>query len=197
MTRLFIDFEASSLLPGGFPIEVALVDQDGQGESYLIRPEDDWTEWSPESEAVHGIPLAVLHAQGAPCRVVAGCLRRALVRKDVTVYSDAPGFDGGWLFALLEAGGVDARIALVDVELAYGQACQPMLATLPAAGAPGRRRAEQAVREAAGRIVTAARDREAMRARVRHRALPDAQGLWKTWRGVQRGVEEWMEQQSR
>ena len=39
---LFLDFEASSLLPGSFPIEVAWVDETGQGESYLIRPHEGW-----------------------------------------------------------------------------------------------------------------------------------------------------------
>ena len=34
----FLDFEASSLMKGSFPIEVAWVDQDAQAESYLIKP---------------------------------------------------------------------------------------------------------------------------------------------------------------
>ena len=55
MTRFyFIDFEASSLSDLSHPLEVAWVDLDGQGESWLISPAPDWTDWSSASEAVLG-----------------------------------------------------------------------------------------------------------------------------------------------
>ena len=53
--RLFVDFEASSLHVGSFPIEAAWVREDGVGEAHLITPEDDWHEWSYASESIHGI----------------------------------------------------------------------------------------------------------------------------------------------
>ena len=63
----FVDFEASSLRSGSFPIEVAWVNEDGQGESYLIRPAEGWNpEWSPQSERTHGIALAALLEHGVP-----------------------------------------------------------------------------------------------------------------------------------
>jgi len=42
----FIDSEASGLLPGSFPIEIAWVDESGQGESHLIRPAIGWLDES-------------------------------------------------------------------------------------------------------------------------------------------------------
>jgi hypothetical protein len=69
----FLDLEASSLLPGGFPIEIAWVDETGHGESYLICPADVWLDedkdhpnWSWESEQVHRIRLSTLLVEGIP-----------------------------------------------------------------------------------------------------------------------------------
>jgi hypothetical protein len=69
----FVNLEASSLGRGSFPIEVAWVNEDGQGESYLIRPAEGWLTpaagnpaWSPQSERTHGIALAALLEHGVP-----------------------------------------------------------------------------------------------------------------------------------
>lgn len=45
MGIMFIDFEASSLNHGFVPIEIAWVDEDGQAEAYLIKPEAGWDDW--------------------------------------------------------------------------------------------------------------------------------------------------------
>lgn len=118
----FLDFEASSLLPGGYPIEVAWVSAQGEPEQYLIKPTARWLEWSgswsPESEAVHGIPLATLLAEGTPVEIVATRLVEALAGQEV--YSDDPGYDQMWLALLLEAGGRSERILLLPCEHAHG-----------------------------------------------------------------------------
>ena len=44
--KAFLDFEASSLEKGGFPVEVGWVLEDGAEEAHLIRPAPDWTVWS-------------------------------------------------------------------------------------------------------------------------------------------------------
>lgn len=88
----FVDIEASSLLPGSYPIEVAWVGEDGHGEGYLLRPEPGWTEWSPESEAVHGIAPALLWDQGLPCGVVARRVAEVLGDGRARVVSGAPGW---------------------------------------------------------------------------------------------------------
>lgn len=191
---LFVDLEASSLLAGSFPIEVAWVDHDGLGESHLIRPADQWLDpdagtpgWSPESECVHGISLATLMSEGAPVEQVAA--RAALLtRRDAAVCSDAPEHDGYWLGRLFEAAGIRRSACLLDVHTLYGWACRPLLDALPLGDGPGRERAEQRIRNLSREIVARAEEVEWLRSRVRHRALPDAQGLWRTWRAVQEEV---------
>ena len=61
--KAFLDFEASSLEKGGFPVEVGWVLQDGAEEAHLIRPAPDWTVWSEEAEAIHRLSRARLEAE--------------------------------------------------------------------------------------------------------------------------------------
>ena len=53
----FIDFEASSLSDKSYPMEVAWSLSDGSIEARLISPEgiSQWTDWSKDAQAVHGI----------------------------------------------------------------------------------------------------------------------------------------------
>lgn len=195
----FLDFEASSLMKGSFPIEVAWVNQDGQGESYLIRPAEEWLtlndgrpEWSGDSERIHGIPLEKLLAEGVDAAWVARRAEAVLGRLDSMAFSDAPLWDGQWLHMLLRAGGVRRSLPLVDVVTLYGWACRPLRDVLPLGDGPGRDAAEARIRAAAASIVVAAENAEALRPRVVHRALPDADSLWRTWKAVQAGVAEWL-----
>lgn len=193
----FIDFEASSLLPGSFPIEIAWVNQDGQGESYLIRPHPDWLEggcpgWSPESEAIHGIGLDILTRDGISIEQVAARAARVLFAPGAVAFSDGPGFDSQWLDTLLDFGGVPGRTGLYSVIDAYGQACRPLTRLLPPPEAIGREQAEERISKLATGFVARAQEQEALRPGTRHRALPDAESLWRTWRSVGEQVAEWM-----
>jgi hypothetical protein len=47
-----------------------------------------------------------------------------------------------------------------------------------------RARAEEQVRTMARDIVAIAEEAEHLRPRVQHRALPDAESLWRTWRSI-------------
>lgn len=188
---LFVDFEASSLLPGSFPIEVAWVDEDGQAESYLIRPHEDWLDeaaghpgWSADSAAVHGIALETLLAEGAPAEWVARRAAAALGRANVMACSDSPGFDGGWLETLLDAGDIRPSPRLVDVRQVYSWACRPLRDLHPLKPTVTPEHAEQQFRNLALEIVTQAEEAEALRLSTHHRALPDAQSLWRTWRAI-------------
>lgn len=62
----FLDFEASSLGKQSFPIEVAWVFEDGAAEAHLIRPAPTWTDWDPQSEAIHHISRDTLIAECEP-----------------------------------------------------------------------------------------------------------------------------------
>jgi hypothetical protein len=184
----FVDLEASSLLPCSFPIEVAWVDQDGHGESYLVRPPPAWLEvevaWSADSERVHGISLATLMAEGVPVERVATRMAEALAPAHVMACSDAPNFDGAWISSLLEAGGVRASVQLVHVRRLYALACRPLRDLLPLHDGVERESAELRIENLALEIIARAGQAEALRPRTHHRALPDAESLWRTWRAI-------------
>ncbi|WP_027997603.1 3'-5' exonuclease [Sinorhizobium arboris] len=101
---VFLDFEASSLSKKSFPIEVAWVFEDGRSRSYLIRPAPDWTDWSAEAEAVHGISRDLLRADGLSVAFVAEEMIRDLAGHQL--YASAPSWDGKWLSVLLRAAGL-------------------------------------------------------------------------------------------
>jgi hypothetical protein len=110
-----LDFEASSLSRGSWPIEVGLswLENGEVGTwSTLIRPAPDWdlADWAPQSAAVHGIALEDL--QGAPvaCAVVDDLFEHL---RDRVPVSDAPEFEARWLFRLMKASG---RAAMPTVE---------------------------------------------------------------------------------
>lgn len=115
---VFIDFEASSLGKGGFPVEVGWVFETGEGEAHLIRPAPGWTEWSAEAEAIHGIPRAELERHGAPPERVAGRMLEVLAGHGL--YASAPSWDGHWLSLLLRAGGRKRHaLRLADTDEAH------------------------------------------------------------------------------
>ena len=195
MAMVFLDFEASSLLPGSFPIEVAWVLADGTGESHLIKPTDGWLDpargnpgWSAESERVHGIPLSTLMEQGNPAEEVAARAEAVLSSIQGLACSDGPSHDAYWLQRLYEAGGIRHDASLVDVRRVYGMLCRPLLDLLPPVDDPDRWRVEQRVRNLSAEIVARAEEAEHVRQRVRHRALPDAQALWRTHVAIRQEV---------
>lgn len=99
-----LDFEASGLGRGSYPIEVGYVLGDGRTGCYLIRPEPDWQNWDPAAERLHGINRAQLLAHGRPAREVALLLSREL--RGETLYTDAWGSDLSWLSLLFDAAGL-------------------------------------------------------------------------------------------
>ena len=131
----FVDLEASSLSAVSWPIEVGWAFERGAAKSLLIRPDPTWSEeaWSVEAEKLHGVRRADLIRDGRPAREVAETLNAALSRFEV--WSDAPDWDGFWLFRLFSAARVKQRFALKD----FGRLMRPL------AGA----REEEALRRAA------------------------------------------------
>ena len=105
---IFVDFEASSLSPDSWPIEVGLatlVNPHGPEPSVsqwssLIRPASNWfmQDWSPESAAVHRIPPEMLDA--APTAVAVA--REFIKRTDNKILiSDNPACEKKWLDRLM------------------------------------------------------------------------------------------------
>ncbi len=107
MSVVCIDLEASGLGPGGFPIEVATaLVEGGEVHSWLVQPAPLWLErgtWDDDAEAIHGLSLALLQAEGlAPAAIVdeiSGVLWGAVV------LSDNVRHDTAWLRAIYSAAG--------------------------------------------------------------------------------------------
>ena len=106
MTRLiFLDFEASSMSPDSWPIEVgaAWIEADGTIASggHLIRPDPAWPldDWSEVSADVHGMALADL--EDAPSALDVALWVRDTAAGGALV-SDAPNYDWLWLDRLME-----------------------------------------------------------------------------------------------
>jgi DNA polymerase III epsilon subunit-like protein len=105
---VFLDFEASSLAKRSYPIEVAWVfaQADGQQqreEKHLIRPATDWIDWDADAEAIHGISRDTLRREGEPLDVVAARMMEVLNGHHLV--ASAPSWDGKWLSALLRTAG--------------------------------------------------------------------------------------------
>lgn len=147
----FIDLEASGLSTTSWPIEVGWAFEHGPPRSFLIRPDASWPEsaWSLDAERLHGVSRADLERDGVNPRDVAEALNAALA--GASVWSDAPDWDGFWLFRLFQAAQIKQQFAVND----FGRLMRPL------AGA----REEAALRRAA------------QISPRRHRAGPDAKHL--------------------
>jgi hypothetical protein len=112
----FMDFEASSLHRGSFPVEIGWCSRDLlRGGSALIRPCAGWTEWSPASEATHGISLARLKAEGAPAAEAMRAANAELAGQ--RLISDNPSHDIKWLYVLSRGCGIEPTFAIDPTSL--------------------------------------------------------------------------------
>lgn len=103
----FVDFEASSLGPRSYPIEVGWSLDDGTVESHLIDPASQpaWTDWDPGAEhEIHGISRELIIKEGRDPLWVAARMNETLGGR--LVYTDAPDWDGFWLQVLFDAAGL-------------------------------------------------------------------------------------------
>ena len=90
-----IDFEASSLHETcSYPISCGLV-VGGHSYYWIIKPEPTWSDWSPQSQLIHGLTRDDLLQHGIPASQVRTEILAALANQD-TVYSDAPQFERLW-----------------------------------------------------------------------------------------------------
>lgn len=106
---IFIDFEASSLARGSYPIEIAWGGVDVRVQSYLIRPSERWIEashlWSYEAEEAHGLSIEFVIDNGCDLAEVAHKAVVSLGSHDA-VYSDNPVYDQAWLDILCKEAGI-------------------------------------------------------------------------------------------
>ena len=189
--NVFMDIGASSLRAESYPIEIAWVDENGHGEIHLIRPAATWTDWDPIAEGIHGISRQHLQDEGEDVFDVARRAAAILGRGHVEVIPSSV-WDSTWLWKLLREGGIEMSIPVVDFGSCLREACRPLRRLLPRPDAPGYGFAVQRITNMAKEIVEFAEDMEALSGPVAHRALPDAENLWATWRTVVRGVDAWL-----
>jgi len=168
--RAFIDFEASSLGRDGYPIEVAWVFEDGGSESFLIAPREEWTDWDPAAEAIHGLTREQLVSDGVATEIVAERLVAALQGHEV--YASAPSWDGKWLSKLLRAGGFPRHtVRLTDTDVGLFDLAGALLAPFVPSSE---------IHRATRKIIAEAEDHVAGRPHA-HRALPDAELERERW----------------
>ena len=87
-----IDFEASSLNSHhSYPISVGIV-ANGKTFYRLIRPKEEWTDWSLASESIHGLSKEHLLFEGLPVNQVLSDIL-AFLGDINTVYSDGAAWD--------------------------------------------------------------------------------------------------------
>ena len=106
-----LDFEASSLGPHSYPIEVGICVWSGphepiRGWSTLIAPTDVWLahgDWDPVSASIHGIDPAELSAGMDPTQAVDAL--NAIVGER-PVWCDGGAYDVHWARTLVGASGV-------------------------------------------------------------------------------------------
>ena len=162
---VFLDFEASSLNRKSFPVEVAWVFETGEGESHLIRPQPDWTDWEAEAEGIHGLSRQRLEREGMAADALARRMLEVLGPHDL--YASAPSWDGKWLSVLLRGGGQPRHaLRLKDTEEARADLVARHLG-------PGR--------DEEARAILAEIERMGRDATPEHRALGDAERERQLW----------------
>lgn len=178
---VFLDFEASSLEKRSYPIEVAWVRLSGHGESHLIKPAPEWTDWSDAAEAIHGIRRAQLFTEGTPHDELARHMVDLL--SECELYASAPSWDGQWLSKLLRAAGLPRHsLRLRDTEMAQREAADAILKAAQISSDVRARIIERVIAEA-----KMGSDRLGPPA---HRALADAQRELEIWKDVCARAEE-------
>lgn len=112
--KAFIDLEASGLGSKSWPVEVGWAFGEGEPVAMLIKPDPTWTDdaWDPAAQELHGIDRFALEREGVHVREACAALNAAF--QGAEVYSDAPDWDGFWLFRLFSAAGVRQAFALHD-----------------------------------------------------------------------------------
>lgn len=111
-----LDFEASSLSDNSYPISAGLMVA-GHVYYWLIKPKYNWIEWSPKSEAIHGLSREFIEMHGVPADKVLLEISEKL-KGYVVVYSDNPEWEAMWLNRL---GALDIKIVSIYTLIAQKQ----------------------------------------------------------------------------
>lgn len=110
----FADIEASGLMEGGFPVEVAWAMRESKG-SVLVKPCDTWDleSWDGDAERIHGLDREHLLENGSPVSSVASVLNDVFSGK--MVYTDSPEQDAAWFDMIHETAGIPRRYRVISI----------------------------------------------------------------------------------
>lgn len=112
---VMIDVEASSFSKDSYPIEIAWVSLSNEEDSFLIKTNEveEWTDWSSESEKVHGIDRQQLDMSGISIYEAAQRLNSQL--NGCIVLSDCADSDSFWIDKLFSASSTTREFILMDI----------------------------------------------------------------------------------
>ena len=111
---LVIDIEASGLSTDSYPIEIAWLDEEGNKDSFLIAPAENWLHWDDYAEScIHKISRDELFQKGITHLQAANRLNNALSGK--TVLSDVVRWDKFWLKQLYSEAQVSMAFTCEDI----------------------------------------------------------------------------------
>ena len=124
-----IDFEASTLGPGSFPIEVGVCrwtgpDRPIEGWSTLIKPTSRWAKeglWSASAQEVHGIRRSELQSGMRPIDTIRAL--NAIIQQHAA-FCDGGASDLGWARRLVLAAEIANTFKLGDFDMLTGL-CDP------------------------------------------------------------------------
>jgi len=94
-----IDIEASGLHFDSYPIELAVL-VNRQTNSWLIKPEANWSYWCSTAESMHGISREMLKKEGLTAAQVIDEFMKCVETPNRTLYSDAVHWDADWMGTL-------------------------------------------------------------------------------------------------
>lgn len=112
---VFIDFEASGLVDS-YPIEVAMINDEGYLYSAYIKPTNYWNKfltWSEEAEGIHHIEKSKIMTEGLNVIEVAKEIQKAALKNEI--YSDNGSFDNRWCDTLFEEAGIIKDFIISDI----------------------------------------------------------------------------------
>ncbi|MFT2092672.1 hypothetical protein [Paraglaciecola sp. 2405UD69-4] len=109
-----IDIEASSLTRNSYPIEIAVRLGDGTSHDSLIKPIDEWKDWSHQAQAVHGITRDELFLKGK--NIIEVCQTLNNICEGQTFFSDGWTWDNMWLNRLFDASGISKNFDCLPME---------------------------------------------------------------------------------
>ena len=160
---IVIDIEASGLSKDSYPIEIAWLDVNGNKDSFLIKPAENWLYWDDYAEqCIHKITRDELQQKGCTHLQAANRLNKALSEK--TVYSDVARWDKFWLKQLYDK---------ADIAMAF--TCADIYSLLPI---DNEKHYLQILKE------TKEMERP-------HRALPDCISIMQIWKNKDRDMNEY------